>query len=120
MERYIDQFDVVDMLKQRTGFYKYQIKQVLDALEDIIYENMQEATLEERSECRLFFGFVIGAKRVPAKKKRHPLTQEEVDIKEHLNPYATFKKTFQKKVNEYWKEDDDADDEYAEYMDEDA
>jgi nucleoid DNA-binding protein len=101
MDRYIDQFDVVDILAKKTGYYKYQIREVIDALEETIYENMQTATYDEPSECRLFFGFVLGAKRVPAKKKRHPYSQEMVDIVEHLNPYVTFKKTFRKKINEF-------------------
>lgn len=113
MERYIDQFDVVDMLAKKTGYYKYQIREVMEALEDIIYENMQTATYEEPSECRLFFGFVLGAKRIPARKKRHPLNGV-VDIKEHLNPYVTFKKTFRKKINEFTEGDESADDELME------
>ena len=117
MERYINQFDVVDILAKKTGYYKYQIREVIDALEETIYENMQTATYDEPSECRLFFGFVLGAKRVPAQKKRHPYSQEMVDIAEHLNPYATFKKTFRKKINEFNERDDNFDDEF---MGEDA
>lgn len=117
MDRYIDQFDVVDMLAKKTGYYKYQIREVMDALEEIIYENMQTATYDEPSECRLFFGFILGAKRIPARKKRHPYSQEMVDIVEHLNPYATFKKTFRKKINEFTEGNENTNDEF---MEEDA
>ena len=116
MERYIDQFDVVDELNERTGIYKKDIRVVLEELENIILENMQTATVEEPSECRLFFGFIIGAKRMAAKKKTHPKTRELIDVPEHLNPYVRFKSTFQKKANNFTK--GASDDE--EYVDEDA
>lgn len=117
MERYIDQFDVVDELNERTGFYKKDIRVVLEELENIILENMQMATIDEPSECRLFFGFIIGAKRIPTKKRIHPKTRELIDVAEHLNPYVRFKSTFQKKANHF---EEGVDDDNEEYMDEDA
>lgn len=112
MERYIDQFYIIDELKERTGFYKKDIRVVLEELENIILENMQTATVEQPSECRLFFGFTIGAKRMPNKKANHPKTQELIDVPEHLNPYAKFNKTYRKKVNNFEMEGDASDAEY--------
>ena len=116
MERYIDQFDMVDILHKKTGYYKYQIREVLDALEETIYESMQTATYDEPSECRLFFGFVIGAKRIPPRVKRGFGMDNMINTAEHLNPYATFKDTFRKKVNEFERNKDAND----KHMDEDA
>ncbi len=113
MERYIDQFYVVDELNARTGFYKKDIRVVLEELENIILENMQTATVDEPSECRLFFGFVIGAKRVPTQQRAHPKTKEMIEVEEHLNPYARFKSTFQKKANNFEEGDDNFDEEYV-------
>jgi hypothetical protein len=114
MERYIDQFYVVDELSKRTGYYKYQVREVLEQLEDIILENMQEATLEQPSETRLFFGFTIGAKRIPAKQKRGPKDIEPTYVPEHINPYVKFKTTFKQKANNYEKEAEHTDDGYVE------
>ena len=114
MERYIDQFDVVDELNARTGFYKKDIRVVLEELENIILENMQTATVEEPSECRLFFGFVIGAKRIPTQQRAHPKTKEMIEVAEHLNPYVRFKATFQKKANNFEEGDEEFDDECME------
>ena len=114
MERYIDQFYVVDELNERTGFYKKDIRLVLKELENIILENMQMAEVDEPSECRLFFGFTIGAKRIPAQQRIHPKTREMIDVAEHLNPYAKFKSTFQKKANNFEEGVDDFDEEYVE------
>lgn len=101
MERKIDKKDIINELSARTGFYKKNVKVLLDALEDVLLDNMQMATVDEPSEVRLFHGFVIGAKRKPVKKCRDPRTQELVESPEHLNPYTKFKMTFKKKVNNY-------------------
>ena len=114
MERYIDQFYVVDELSKRTGYYKYQVREVLAHLEDIIFENMQEAEIGNPSETRLFFGFTIGAKRIPAKQVRSPKNQEWIDVDEHLNPYAKFTTTFKQKANNYEAKVGHTDDGYVE------
>jgi nucleoid DNA-binding protein len=101
MERKIDKKDIINELNARTGFYKKNVKVLLDALEDVILENMQMATVDEPSEVKLFYGFVIGAKRKPAKQCRDPRNQELIESPEHLNPYTKFKLTFKKKVNNY-------------------
>lgn len=101
LANYIDQFDVVDIISKRTNYYKYQVREVIEVLEDIIYKQMQEATVDKPSECRLFFGLVIGAKRIPGRIKKMPPFGKEVYVPEHLNPYARFKGTFRKKVNSF-------------------
>lgn len=114
LANYIDQFDVVDILSKKTHYYKYQIKNVLDALEEMIYEHMKKATIEKPSECRLFFGFIIGAKRIPEYTKKMPHIDEPVLIPEHINPFVTIKETFRKKVNDSVVEEEEYVDEEAE------
>lgn len=114
-KNYIDQYDVVDMINERTHYFKKDIRKVLKALEEIIYEHMQTATVEEPAQCRLFFGFVIGAKRIPEVTRRC-FNQHDKTIPEHLNPYARFKDTFRKKINGIQVEEED----YEDGMDETA
>ena len=101
LTNYLDQFEIIDIVSKKTDYYKYQVKKVIEALEETIYEKMQEATVEKPSECRLFFGFILGAKRIPERMKKMPPFNKEVYIPEHLNPYVTFKETFRKKVNNF-------------------
>jgi hypothetical protein len=113
MNQYIDQFDVVDMLHERTHFFKKDLRKVLEELENIIYENMQTATVEQPSECRLFFGFILGAKRIPERQKTF-FNQPNVTVEEHLLPYVKFKTTFKNKMNNYNEVHKDGMDETAE------
>lgn len=106
LANYIDQFDIINILSKKTNFYKYQIKEVLDALEETIYEQLQEATIEKPSECRLFFGLILGAKRIPEQLKKMHFTNEKIYVPEHLNPFVKIKETFRKKVNNFESEEE--------------
>lgn len=100
ISNYMTQKDVIDELKERTGFYKHNIKDVLDALEDILIDHMNAAIFDEPSEMRLFHGWRIGAKRMPERTCRDPRNQKDVVVSERLIPYCTFKQSFKDKINE--------------------
>lgn len=94
------QKDVIDELKARTGFYKHNIKDVLDALEDIIIEHMNAATFDEPSEMRLFHGWRLGAKRMPERPYCDPRDRSEIITPEKVIPYCKFKQSFRDRIND--------------------
>lgn len=100
------QEDVIDELKNRTGFYKNNIRDVLDALDSIIIEHMNTATIEEPSEMRLFKSWRLGGKRVPERKVMDPRNGQSVITKEKVLPYCKFKPSFKARVNNYIMEND--------------
>ena len=50
MERIMKKPELVDELSARTGFYKKNMKEVVEALSDIVVEHFSTATLDEPSE----------------------------------------------------------------------
>ena len=55
MERVLKRKELVDELASRTNFYKKNIDVILDALDDVIIENMSAATKKEPSERNIPF-----------------------------------------------------------------
>lgn len=100
ISNYMTQKDVIDELKARTGFYKHNIKDVLDALEDIIIEHMNAATFDEPSEMRLFHGWRLGAKRMPERPYCDPRDRSEIITPEKVIPYCKFKQSFRDRIND--------------------
>lgn len=107
------QEDVVEELKARTGFYKKNIRELLEALDSIIVENMNTATYDEPSEIRLFMGWRLGAKRVPERRSYDPRNRNEIVTSEKLIPNCQLKQSFRNRINkwEYKGEEDITDDE---------
>ena len=109
------QKDIIDELKNRTGFYKYNIEQLLDALDDIIIENMNMATYDEPSEIILFSGWRLGAKRVAERQSYDPRNRDEIITPEKLIPYCKLKQSFRQRLNKWEpKENDEIEDDFTE------
>lgn len=103
---YMTQEDVIDELKDRTGFYKSNLRDVFDALDNIIVEHMNTATIEEPSEMRLFKSWRLGGKRMPEREVKDPRNGQNVITKEKIIPYCKFKPSFKDRVNNYNINDD--------------
>lgn len=99
MERVLKRKELVDELSIRTGFYKKNIDAILDALDDVIVENMSAATKKDPSEIHLSHGFVFGGRYSPKHEARDPRTGETVMTPAKYIPYARFSPHFRKKIN---------------------
>ena len=98
MERIMKKPELVDELAARTGFFKKNMKDVVDALSDIIEEHFLTAEFGEDSELHLAPGVVLIGKRKPAGEAKDPRTGEMVVSPEKVIPSATFKKSIRLKL----------------------
>ena len=99
MGRVLKRKELVNLLSEKTGFYKKNIDEILDALDDVIVENMSAATKKEPSEIHLSLGFVFGGRYSPKHEARDPRTGETVMTPAKYIPYARFSPHFRKKIN---------------------
>ena len=101
MKRILKKKDIANELAKRCDFYKYSMEEVVDALEDIIVENMGEASFDEDAEIHLAKGLTIGARRFPEREVRDPRNQDKVTTPEKVIPFAKFTYTFRQKINKW-------------------
>lgn len=92
--------DLVNLLSQKTGFFKKNMLEVANALEEIILECLQSATFERDSELQLAPGVVICGHRVPEGKAIDPRDRSEIISPEKVIPKAVFKQSIRKKLYE--------------------
>lgn len=98
MERIMKKPELVDELSARTGFYKKNMREVVDALADIVEEHFQTAELGADSELHLAPGVVLVGKRKPAGEAKDPRTGEVIISPEKVIPSATFKQSIRLKL----------------------
>lgn len=98
MERIMKKAELVDELAARTGFFKKNMKEVVDALSDIIEEQFQTAELGADSELHLAPGVVLVGKRKPAGEAKDPRSGETILSPEKVIPSATFKQSIRLKL----------------------
>ena len=92
--------DLVNLLSQKTGFFKKNMLEVANALEEIILECLQSATFEQDSELQLAPGVVLCGHRKPAGEAKDPRTGEIIVSPEKVIPKAVFKQSIRKKLYE--------------------
>lgn len=90
--------ELIAELAKRTGFYKCNMKLVVDALSDIIIEHFQTAEFGKDSELHLAPGVVLVGVRKPAEEVKDPRTGEIVLSSEKVIPKAVFKQSARQKL----------------------
>lgn len=90
--------ELTDELAARTGFYKKNMKEVVDALSDIVEEHFQTAEFGANSELHLAPGVVLIGTRKPEGEATDPRTGETIISPEKVIPSATFKQSIRKKL----------------------
>lgn len=90
--------ELTEELAARTGFYKKNMKEVVDALADIIEEHFETATFDEPSELHIAPGVIICGRRTPERESIDPRDRSVITTPEKVIPYATFKPSIRKKL----------------------
>lgn len=98
MERIMKKPELVDELSARTGFYKKNMREVVDALADIVEEHFQTAELGADSELHIAPGVVLVGKRKPAGEAKDPRNGEMIISPEKVIPSAIFKQSIRLKL----------------------
>ena len=90
--------DLIDELAERTGFFKKNMTDVVNALADIIEENFKTAKVGENSELHIAPGIVLVGKCKPACEAKNPKTGKTIVSPEKIIPSATFKQSIRLKL----------------------
>lgn len=100
MERIMKKDELVDELSLRTPFYKKNLREMVDALSDIIIEHFDTAEFGADSELHLAPGVVLCGKRKPEGESIDPRDRSVIITPEKVIPYAVFKQSIRKKLYE--------------------
>lgn len=98
MERIMKKPELTNELAERTGFYKKNMKDVVNALSDIVEEHFQTAEFGADSELHLAPGVVLVGTRKPEGKAIDPRDRSEIISPEKVVPSAVFKQSIRKKL----------------------
>ena len=98
MKRIIKKPELAEELAARTGFYKKNMKVVVDALADIVEEHFQTAEFGADSELHLAPGVVLIGTRKPEQEAVNPKTGESTITPEKVIPSAIFKQSIRLKL----------------------
>lgn len=98
MKRVMKKDDLAIELADRTGFYRKNTREIVNALADIIVEHFNTATFDEPSELYLAPGLVLIGTRKPEGVSIDPRDRSEIVSPEKVIPSAIFKPSLRLKL----------------------
>lgn len=90
--------DVITVLHEKSGYYKKDLRKVMNALEESIIAIMATAEVDDPVEIRLFDGFYVQAKREPERPATDPRTGEDITAREKIKPHVNIRRSFKWRV----------------------
>ena len=100
MERIMKKQELINELALRTPFYKKNIKEMVEALSDIIEEHFKTAEFGADSELHLAPGVVLCGERKPKGEAIDPRDRSVIISPDKVIPYAIFKQSIRQKLYE--------------------
>ena len=94
--------EMVKRLSARSGYYMKDVRSLLQCMDDVVFEAMGEATLEDEVQIQIVTGVKIGCKIVGARDRVDPRTQEPIICGETTKPFTKFSQDFRFKLQEQY------------------
>ena len=92
--------EMVRRLSERSGYYMKDVRVLLQSMDEVVFEALCEATLEEEVQIQMVSGIKCGCKIVPLRDRVDPRTQEPITVGETAKPFAKFSQDYRLKLQE--------------------
>ena len=93
---------MIKKLSDVSGYYQKDIKALLEALDEVVFECFNSVTDDEEISVQLVKGIKCGCKVVPERTRKDPRTQEDITCKATVKPFAKFSDDFRVAIqNQY-------------------
>ena len=92
--------EMIRKLSDRSGYYMKDVRSLLQHMDDVVFEAMCEATLEEEVQIQLVTGIKCGCKIVGERPRVNPQNQEPIVVGETIKPFAKFSQDYRFKLQE--------------------
>ena len=94
--------EMVKKLSEKSGYYMKDVRALLQCMDDVVFEAMGEATLEDEIQIQIVTGIKIGCKIVGDRDRVDPRTQEPIIVGETTKPFAKFSQDYRFKLQEQY------------------
>ena len=93
---------LIEKLADKSGYYKKDILNVLQCLDDVVLECFGEVTDEEDVAIQLVIGCKIGCSIMPLRSRYDPRTQEQIICQPTCKPNVKFSKYFRETIQKQY------------------
>lgn len=94
--------EMVKRLSEKSGYYMKDVRALLQCMDDVVFEALGEATLEDEVQIQLVTGIKVGCKVLEARDRVNPRTQEPIVVPETVKPFSKFSQDFRFKLQDQY------------------
>lgn len=92
--------EMVRRLSEKSGYYMKDVRTLLQCMDDVVFDTLCEATVDEEVQIQLVTGIKVGVKILEPRDRVDPRTQEPITVGETAKPFARFSKDYRTKLQE--------------------
>ena len=92
--------NMIDLLSEKSGYWKKDIRFLLQCLDEVVFDELSKATLDEEVQVQMVTGIKCGVKIVESRDRVNPRTQEPIKVGETAKPFAKFSQDYRSKLQE--------------------
>ena len=92
--------EMVKKLSEKSGFYMKDVRYLLQCMDEVVFEELSKATLEEEVQIQMVTGIKCGVKIVESRDRVDPRTQKPIVVGETAKPFAKFSQDYRFKLQE--------------------
>lgn len=90
----------VKLLSEKSGYYQKDVRNLLQCMDDVVFEAFNEATLEDDIQIQVVTGIKLGCKIVGERERVDPRTQQPITCGETTKPFTKFSQDFRFRLQE--------------------
>jgi nucleoid DNA-binding protein len=92
--------EMVKKLSEKSGFYMKDVRHLLQCMDEVVFDELSKATLEDEVQIQMVTGIKCGAKIVESRDRVDPRTQKPIVVGETAKPFAKFSQDYRFKLQE--------------------
>ena len=92
--------DMVRKLSEKSSYYQKDIRYLLQCLDEVLFEELCNATLDEDVKIQIATGIKIGCKKCPQRSRKDPRDQSDIIVAESPKLFTKFSQDFKLKLEE--------------------
>lgn len=92
--------DMVKKLSEKSGFYMKDVRYLLQCMDEVVFDELSKATLEDEVQIQMVTGIKCGVKIIESRDRVDPRTQKPIVVGETAKPFAKFSQDYRFKLQE--------------------
>ena len=91
---------MVKKLSEKSGYYQKDVRTLLQCMDEVVFEVLNDATIEDEVQVQMVTGIKLGCKIVGERERVDPRTQQPIVVGETTKPFAKFSQDFRFRLQE--------------------